>query len=541
MSKVIIADDEKKVCQLIYMLVDWKEFDMEVAAIVNNGIEVLEQVREHAPDLIITDIRMPGLNGLEMIEQVKAADNTIEFIIISGYRHFEYAQTAIKFGVNDYLLKPIKKEDLVSTLSKMQIKLQEKNDLRKGREQLKKDLESNKVKLRKGLFTDILFTGVITGVMNKTNLTIDKINSEYNYNFQKGYFQTVCLKLDHVRLLNYGNTSILEEKTVDLLKKILRPVCHDFGVYFDNNTVFCILNYAPEQVKEIRKLLKTVIDENILQDAIYQQLEVTIGLGSPVTDVTYLMESFKKSDYALQQRLFLGTGKVLEFEAETGENLADSPIFYDFNRNFTAALNNLDLAAVIKDLETLKRNLLKRAETTGHEILQMTKEVCNVYLLSMRANKAVVSNADHFINDFNEAAGDCSSVQELFKLLNKTISESLNKVIEDRKQVNIKPIRMAKQYIENNYMKSISLDEVSAHVGFNATYFSTLFKKETGNTFLEYLSSVRMNQSKELLKETNKSIVTICEEVGYSDIKYFTKSFKKFTGLKPNEYRKLYS
>ncbi len=88
---------------------------------------------------------------------------------------------------------------------------------------------------------------------------------------------------------------------------------------------------------------------------------------------------------------------------------------------------------------------------------------------------------------------------------------------------------------------SLSLDEVSNHVGFNATYFSTLFKKETGSTFLEYLSSVRMNQSKELLKETNQSIVTICEEVGYSDVKYFTKSFKKYTGLKPNEFRKLYS
>ncbi len=537
MSKVIIADDEKKVCQLIYMLVDWKEFEMEVVSIVNNGMEVLEKVKEHAPNLIITDIRMPGLNGLDMIEQVKAADNTIEFIIISGYRHFEYAQTAIKFGVNDYLLKPIKKEELVSTLSKMQIKLREKNDLQKGQEQLKKDLENNKAKLRRGLFTDILFTGIL----NKNNITRDKLNSEYNYNFQEGYFQAVCLKLDHVRLLNYGNTSLLEDKTLNLLAKTFCPVCHDVGIYFDNNIIFCILNYGLEQEKEIRKLLKTVMDENILQDAIYQQLEVTIGLGGPVAYVTQLPESLKSSYYALQQRLLHGTGKVLELEADTAESLADSPVFYEFNRNFTANLNNLDLESVLKNMETLKRNLLERPETTGHEILQMTKEVCNVYLLSMRTNKIAVPNADYFIRDFNEAASDCCSVQELFKVLSKTIEESLSKVIEDRKQMNIKPIRMAKQYIENNYMKSISLDEVSTHAGFSATYFSTLFKKETGSTFLEYLSSVRMNQSKELLKETNKSIVTICEEVGYSDIKYFTKSFKKFTGLKPNEYRKLYS
>ncbi len=513
MSKVIIADDEKKVCQLIYMLVDWKAFDMEVVAILNNGLEVLEKVKEYKPDLIITDIRMPGLNGLEMIEQVKAADNAIEFIIISGYRHFEYAQTAIKYGVNDYLLKPIKKEELDSTLSKMQAKFLNKDNLFKDQEQLKRDLESNKVKLRKGLFTDILFTGTL----HKQNITIDKINSEYNYNFKKGLFQAVCLKLDHVRLLNYSNTCLLEEKTVDLLVKNFRPLC------YDNNTVFCILNFGPEQAKGIRKLLKTVIDEYIQPDAIYQQLEVTVGLGCLVADMTQITESFKKSTYALQQRILSGTGRVLEFEGDLGGNLADSTQFYEFNRDFINDLNNFDLEAVIKDIKTLRRSLVERVETTGHEIVQMTKEVCNVYVLTMRANKIVLPNAGVFVSNFNESVNDCSSVQELFGLLNKTITESLNKIIEDSKQVNIKPIRMAKQYIESNYMKSVSLDEVSAYVGFNTTYFSTLFKKETGSTFLEYLSGIRMNQSKELLKDTNKSIAVICEEVGYSDLKYFTK------------------
>ncbi len=537
MSKVIIADDEKKVCQLIYMLVDWKAFDMEVVAILNNGLEVLEKVKEYKPDLIITDIRMPGLNGLEMIEQVKAADNAIEFIIISGYRHFEYAQTAIKYGVNDYLLKPIKKEELDSTLSKMQAKFLKKDILLKDQEQLKRDLESNKVKLRKGLFTDILFNGTL----HNQNIALDKINSEYNYNFKKGYFQAVCLKLDHVRLLNYSNTCLLEEKTVDLLINNFRPLCYDFGIYFDNNTVFCILNFGPEQARGIRKLLKKVIDEYIQPDAIYQQLEVTVGLGSLVTEMAFITESFKKSTYALQQRLLSGTGKVLEFDADTGGNLADSTQFYEFNRDFINNLNNFDMEGVIKDIKTLRRNLTERIETTGYEIVQMAKEVCNVYVLTMRANKIVLTNAGTFVSDFNESANDCSSVQELFGLLNKTITESLYKVIEDSKQVNIKPIRLAKQYIESNYMKSVSLDEVSAYVGFNSTYFSTLFKKETGSTFLEYLSGVRMNQTKELLKETNKSIAAICEEVGYSDLKYFTKSFKRFTGLKPNEYRKLYS
>ena len=116
MMKVIVADDEAKVCQLICSLVDWASLDMEVAGVAHNGIEALELVETLRPDLIITDIRMPGYDGLELISRAKAAKPDLDFIIVSGYRHFEYAQSAIKYGVSDYLLKPIKKADLIETL-----------------------------------------------------------------------------------------------------------------------------------------------------------------------------------------------------------------------------------------------------------------------------------------------------------------------------------------------------------------------------------------------------------------------------------------
>jgi two-component system response regulator YesN len=537
MYKVIIADDEKKVCQLINMLVDWKEFDMEVVGVVHNGLEVLDMINEHSPNLIITDIRMPGLNGLEMIEKVKMMDNTIEFIIISGYRHFDYAHTAIQFGVYDYLLKPIKKEELTSTLGKMKEKLNEKSEMIFNYERLKKNIETSKVKLRKGLFTEMLFKGN----WNDNNVSIDRINIEYQYNFKEGCFQVICLKLDHIRSLNQNVTSVLEEKSTQILINSFRTYCYDMEIYIDQNFMIGILNFSQDNLKAIRKQINAVLNENIMQDVIYQQMDLTIGLGNVVTEIDKLKESYKRSVYALQQRILVGTNKVLEFDKKLTTSISDSQIFYDFNQSFTASVSNLDMEAVIKNLEALKRNLLERAETTGHEILQMTKEVCNVYLLCIRSNKILIDDSEHFIQEFSEAANDCSSVHELFKLLNKTITESLGKILEEKKQMNTKPIRLAKQYIENNYMKPITLDDVSTIVGFNTTYFSTVFKKETGYTFLEYLSNIRMNKSKELLKETNKNIAAVCEEVGYSDVKYFTRSFKKHTGLKPNEFRKLYS
>lgn len=536
MYKVIIADDEKKVCQLINLLIDWREFDMEVVGIVNNGMEALEMAEKHMPDLIITDIRMPGLNGLEMIGKIKELNAKVEFIVISGYRHFEYAQRAIQYGVYDYLLKPIKKDELASTLNTMRKQLQEKNETTIHYEQMKKDIETNVANLRKGLISELLFR-------NRTNevSSINGINLEYHYNFQEGCFQILSIKLDHVQRVKDCLVSMMEDKIVQLLKKIFQPICYDLGIYFDHNTAVCILNYAPDNSKAIRKQMTTIINESIIKDVIYQKVEITIGLGTVVEEIVMLKESYKRSEYALQQRLLFGANRVLEFDRDLTTSISDSPLFYTFNQSFTVNVSNLDIKAVTKDLEALKKNLLERSETTGHEILQMAKEVCNVYLLSMRSNKITLFNVGNFMSDFSEAADDCSSANELFQLLNKTITDSLSRVLEDKKQMNTKPIRMAKQYIESNYMKPLTLDEVSSVVGFNTTYFSTVFKKETGITFLEYLSNVRMNRSKELLRETNKNIAAICEEVGYSDVKYFTRSFIKHTSLKPNEFRKLYS
>ena len=143
MIKVVVADDEVKVCQLICNLVDWSTFDMEIVAVAHNGEEALEMVRQHEPDLLVTDIRMPGCDGLEMIARAKQLREDLDFVIISGYRHFEYAQSAIKYGVSDYLLKPIQKEELCSTLEKMRRRYQMRTEQLSNEERLRMRLQSD--------------------------------------------------------------------------------------------------------------------------------------------------------------------------------------------------------------------------------------------------------------------------------------------------------------------------------------------------------------------------------------------------------------
>jgi two-component system, response regulator YesN len=148
MLRVLIADDESKVCQLIEKLVDWDALGMEVVAVAENGIEALEKIKEFHPDIVITDIRMPGYDGLDLIRLGKEEAPKAEFVIISGYRHFEYAQMAIRYGVNAYLLKPIKKDELTETLKRLSTRFRAQTEQLSQEEKTRLAIRSDEKNLR---------------------------------------------------------------------------------------------------------------------------------------------------------------------------------------------------------------------------------------------------------------------------------------------------------------------------------------------------------------------------------------------------------
>ncbi len=536
MFRVIIADDEKKVCQLIRMLVDWDKFGMEVVATAGDGMEVLEKIKEYKPHLIISDIRMPGLNGLEMIEKARELDKELEFIIISGHKNFDYAQTAIKFGVNAYILKPVNKEELQVALLRMRDKLKVREETQISNKQIVTDLAANKGRLRNS-FANMLLMNLI----DRQKLRIELINTEFNYNFREGIFQVVCFKFDHVKAAEGAVYTALEAKGREWVYRLFHELTYDYACCFQHNIFYCLINYGKENQVTVKRNIKAFVNEVVLQDVILNLVEITVGLGPGVNSMEQIDESYKKAIYALQQRIIPDSQKVLEYEEKGGIPFTEAKEFSEFNKRIAGYMEKFDLEQVLKEIDVLRRTLLEYPGITGHEILQMTKEILNIYLLTLKENNIQIPDSEKLLPEFNENADDCFRIQELFRLLKDTLEYSMRQVLEDRKQVSIRPIRIAKQYMEANFKNPVTLEEVSIQAGFNTSYFSTVFKKETGLTFLEYVTTLRMNECKRLLKETDKGIAAICEEVGYSDMKHFTKCFKKYTGLKPNEFRKLYS
>lgn len=534
MMKVVIADDEQRICQLIQMLVDWEKMNMEVAAVVHNGIDAVEAVRKYQPDVMITDIKMPGYDGLEMISRAKEISPKLEFIIISGYRNFNYAQQAIKYGVKDYLLKPIGKQELNDVLQNIAIKYRE-------REEALSQEEALKIKIRNSM--DRIRVDALKLFLSRRypleDFSLDTLNKTYHFQFQAEYFRIAVIKLDGIYHIDKKEREYLEHKMIQILEYRLRPVCIDMECCIEPEVCCVLMNY--KKTEDIRKHLNGILEELLLQKEILEHLQVTIGLGVPVEHVTDIYRSQKSSFWAVEQRLIEGTDRIIEGAEESSNAFVDSRIFREFNTKMVHALEKQDIWEVQKVLSALKEDLLNEPGINGHEILQMAKEAVNLYLFQVRRWKYHSAKLDGLFEEFDREIQQYGSVDGIFRYLNRLIVSSFKEEIALLNEAEIKPVREVKRYIEENYQKPITLEMVSAEIGFNASYFSTLFKKEMNVTFSEYLQEYRINQAKKLLKETNYNIQTVGEMVGYSDVKSFKKVFEKYSGLNPKDFRKLYA
>lgn len=535
MMRVIIADDEIRVCKLICNLVEWEEFDMQIVGVAHDGLQVLGLIDEYSPDLVVTDIRMPSMDGLETIRQVKSTHPDIQFIIISGYRDFEYAQTAIKYGVGDYLLKPLKKDELSATLERLHQRWRMVNDQLSREEELRLRHENDMEALRSGFFREVLFT-------EKTNdVSLQSINQAYHYKFQPGVFQAFTIKMDAVypNDLNNNGLNILKEKITKLVRDGFREACYEVELYFSRCWVYGILNYVEDKKRDIKRRLSACMDELTVLRSLYEKLEFTIGLGTAESDLLMAQLSMSAAIAAAQQRLIASTSRIIEDKPQPVLNR--NKMLDSFKTQLTAAVELLDSEKAGEVVACLRNEALSSPNVSGQEVYTLVIEAFELYHVTLRPYTENLSVVREGINAFEERAECLGHESELFEYLSHTIMSSIDSLLEQRSQAQTRPIRKAKKYINEHYMEPISLEEVSGIVAFNSSYFSTLFKKECGVTFLEYLSQLRVEKAKELLRNTELSIAEVCCSVGYLDVKHFNKTFKRYASISPLEFRKLYS
>ncbi len=534
MYKLMICDDEPRVARLISNLIDWNRLDIELIGIANDGISSFEMIKEHNPNIVITDIRMPGYDGIELIKRVKELNRDIDLIIISGYKHFEYAHNAIKYGVKDYLLKPINKQEINNTLQKM-VEKYEQNASKKSediaiKEQIKRDEKFLQESFVKNYFENENYL--------RTELDLKSLNTEYRFNFTENLFQALILKTDiNNSTKNINIKNMLEKKSLEIISKSLKEVCSDYMIYTSDKGTCFLINYSEDKEKSIRKILLFALEEITLLRELFDNLRVTIGLGNAV-DINQVSTTIKQAYFATYDRLIYGTNKIIEGTA-TIDLSRDNIITKDIRRQIGDDLYIITEENLLQTFNLIKSNLKESENINGKLVFDVIKELIDIYFYKLK-NVDNTNMEQEMLDNFYYELNMCSSIESIFNYVYCFISKIFNELLENKKQQNNKPIRFAKGYINENYNKPITLEEVSSSIGFCTAYFSTLFKKETGTNFLEYLTMVRVNKAQEMLRDQEKSIDQISFDVGYNDVKHFAKQFKKITGLSPSKYRKFY-
>jgi two-component system response regulator YesN len=534
--KVVVLDDEEKVCNLILQLVDWVALGMTVVGTAYNGIDGMALVEKEEPDLVITDIRMPGMDGLELIGQVKKKLVGTEFIIISGYHQFEYAHNAIRYGVEDYLLKPIKQSELTVTLQKIAERHQQRIAAEHNKRDLEVRLKSTLGKLRRDFFLD----SVLRDNENPP-LSLEEVNTTYGYHLGKGVFQILLVKIDCPPAeFSEGMVRMLMEKTQEVLHSQLDGLCMDLELYRSGSRLPVLLNYPETEAQRVRKQVKTLSDELQVCKSIFEVVELSFALGLPVDNLQRVRESQTTAEVAIGQRLIGPKGSLYEEYSLPQPGLFDDALAA-WNRQMERAFELPESKIAVAATELLVENIRFHPKCTGKQFLQTLQEAGGRLFTLVKNRCDEVGDATEMEKSFTNEIDLLSHADTLGKRLVTLVETIIQKIAYQRQQAETRPIRDAKRFIADHFRESgISLEQVAQAIGLNASYFSLLFKRETDSGFLEYLTNVRISQAKELLRSTNGTIAQVASWVGYSDTKHFTRLFIRLAGIKPSEYRKLY-
>lgn len=527
MIKVVIADDETRICRLVQVLADWESLGMEVVGTAENGLEALELIKAFLPDILITDIRMPGCDGLELIRQAKEIRKELEIIIISGYAHFEYAQSAIQYGVGNYLLKPIKQNELMETLQMMKERLHKRLAEEEGKALSRQNSLRDRKSLRNSLIRELLSD-------HPAALSCEILRESYYIDICGGVLQGFLIKTDcDAKKIKSSALDILQGKISEEFETVLEGVCEERILCFQEYTGYGILIYQEDKRPEVRKRMREWLNRLDAKKRLFGEVEFSLALGRAVQEPELLSASMDEAKRAVQERLLEGTGRMFE-AAQTGNARESQSLLNQYTKAVDNAIETFDGQALLEAC----RMLSKAAETSELSGADMVELVCRASWFLM--SKMAVQDAEKVQKDFVKRCEQCSSVKRLFELLQKEQERLFEEQEEMRQSEAARPVRLAKQYVMQHYKEQITLEDICELVGFSSSYFSVLFKKETGEGFAKYLTRVRMEEAKTLLRETNMPVAEICEAVGYNDRKHFTQTFHKMSGLNPADYRKLY-
>jgi len=531
--KCIIAEDERKMANLIKILGHWTEYNIEIVDICYNGIDAFDSIIKYKPEIIITDIKMPGHDGLKLIEKCKEEGIECVFIIVSGYKHFEYAKSALQYGVSDYILKPIDETQLNDALRKAINQIDEK--ITSKTIQTERDEYREKLRVvRNEKFWNKLYESAVN---TEADFEMQEFQDIFSKVYLKENYKVMFIRTSINQLL--AKNSLFIEKLDTIFKKI---ESEDISILYHHNAngISIILNFEDQLARSINQVISGIYYSLRNLTEIYGDFDLTIGHSLVSNETADLSKLLSQAVAAESAKLIYGANKIFSFEIIQDLKEFDSREF-GFDEYFTKLevySEYLQVEEIKKIHEDFVRECSKYGERNPISMLKAQRVIIDKSLrMYLKDDEIIKETGTNILN----GTDNVRSFSELMNVTFRLLEEEFDLYVSMQQKKHIQPTEKAIGYIELNYSNPISLEDVAAYVELSPAYFSKIFKSEMGKGYAEYISGLRIDKSKKLLAETKESVKSIAISVGYPDQKYYSKLFKKMTGIKPSEYRKLYS
>ena len=519
MYNVLLIDDEDIILEGLSSIINWKSYNCMICAKAHSGEEGIEYIKKFHPDIILTDICMRNMSGLEMLESVYDDIKDSQVVIITGYRDFEYAQKAITLGVSDFILKPTKIDELNTVIKKIIKKLENRNKLVEKAENSKNQVDDLKRKL------DYIKTS------KEVNLDINISDNDGNrmiFEENKPYI-VLSFDFDGIELINGDN---IKNQIMSVIKSTISDtsIAYFLNLKINNEIAVLISNkdagvLSSDNITHIAKILLKFFQISF-------QTKVFIGISTLSSVKGEIINKFLESRQALFYNKRLEGNSISLYSdipnilPEFSDNdstecilLADIIISGDkknYQNTFFVFKDAIKLMSVEDAKEAIKKVIYK--------IFDANKIISDY---SAGENRQTVSN---MIDESN-------NIDECLSLLYDIGINMIDKVDKYNENQQMTKLKKAAYYIENNYMYPLTRSEIADYVGISSNYLSAIFRSGLDMSYVEYLNKIRIEKAKELLINTNKKLFEISDEVGYKDLYYFSKVFKSYTGHSPGEYR----
>lgn len=534
--KVFLVEDEMVIRRGIKNSIDWEKEGYIFCGEASDGELAYPMIIKEKPDILITDIRMPFMDGLELCKLVKKELPNIKILILSGYDEFDYAKEAIRLGVTEYLLKPISSGKLLEALNGVSESIRrEKEDkdlVRKYMEEMRENTEHEKQKF---------FEQMIAGNLSMADAL--ETGEKYEMNLSARMYNLLLFRFTlgeenrkSGELLGEAEYAI--EKLTERLEYVFE---FQRGV---EGWAFLLMADNEEQMSERVKELSKDLEE-IMKN--YSTIAYFGGIGQPVARLRELEESFREAERALAARFTMELNQIISVEdirmAQNVDTLDDIEItsFGEIEKTRTMWEKFLNNGAEDEIDEFVDVYINELSEENLKSVLMRQYIIMDAYIVMMSFCEKFEGIEGEMQAQSEELKNSMKTIQTLEEIKNY-IRMLLKKIIGVRDTISGRRysdiIEIAKDQIRKTYMSDeISLNTIAAEVGMSPSYFSSIFSKEMGKTFVEYLTEIRMDRAKELLMCSSMKTSEIGYEVGYKDPHYFSYIFKKTQNCTPKEFR----